>query len=1367
MKKRLLTLVLTLLAVVGSTAVSYAANWPIKIKGIQITDENSSDPLGNGLVEVYENWWYFGYFAPEFKDGYMFVLIRPKADGGKYEIDCEDASFVEYTGTGKGVIVDFLLNDCEFSIKSNKTLISSTGDVVVTAPSQDSDKGYMRTTHTVKFYSTNGNVIEAGKDVHLRQLKDGSELISKNGVAISARGSLNSLNCDVKLKGYSMAAIGVYDFVPWKCGTRSAFLYDRDYNLANVQAGGIYAKGKALNEVYLQYEEPDLGHMYNDQIFIGGHRCTLMNADDVLGDGSKITHRYTKRFVERGFPYLSYVWQDTCIITMDNVKIEMSNYPAIYNQSDSTATVVYYSGKCELSTVSTNTFDALSLVASSTGTVSHQPTNPKSIIFRSLNGGTQDTLIITSSYNAGCVMGQDVRFEGGGVVDLRVNNVNTASNVGTYVIANCEYLKVGSSLRMHALPGNKGKNGAFFSYSYVPSFYCDYGIYKPYTYDGTSQDMRGGTFYSSVNTSDRTYDDVIFSRVRPTSYGITVCGTPLNSFNCDDVVPGLTYNSGREILTLDNVKIDYLKGTAISFSAGIYPRIFLKGENKIYASTYGIGTSSDLEIYGSGSLTMTGSPNANINLNGANLTVNGVPNLTLKNANYGIRGTGSETVTFKSSTVTVTPKTSAFNGVDVKLIGCAYNSYVSAPNTVIYATDIYNILIGGASGERIDSKHTGDVMGDGSVRFEYNTDGPSVLYLYNANLPKINYYTKNASGSYLPLTTGLRIEYKGKCSIAGIERLGSVDAPLIINGDEASRSSIRFTAPVRNSADITLSGIYDVAFEIDKGSYPCLSSTYLTLKSGVNGTVSFNNTAGGVAVHANVLNLYNGFYVCLPQSGHPDSSTGNIVDKDGNTASEVYITNSTSGVIALNGRMVSPRNYGDPLGNGKVQYSPVTGTLSLSLGHNINNIESYRPLTIETNNNITIESQNGPCVEMMMGDSLTLRSAIGGDEINFICNDEESAAIVCCGLSLMKNKKKGGMHNTINIKSKGYGLNLMDGPLHQSNCNVFIDRTGKGAIVGLGPVELGYHPYYPDHIYGPWGTLDETQVQLNSYLMPRYHALTDLEGNLYRGKVVIAQGLGKTSVSVGGVQVTELNYDDVLGDGTVSMANPNDPEEWDVNHLYVKNAKVLTENTYAINLFGYPVPEIVFEGYNEFISQEYPAIACIGKLTLQSKGDNPIFNVLSSKSDGILLAGERMRIDGGMSVITGKTSAVFARDKEAQFDVFGADTHCAFVCTDSENGYGNVIGFGEMYLVKELQMAASDGSEVNFVPGRGVCDANDDLFLGVNPFLLIAPKDEIDGINSAASALSQADGATKMLKDGKILIIRNGKTYNTSGVEVK
>lgn len=151
------------------------------------------------------------------------------------------------------------------------------------------------------------------------------------------------------------------------------------------------------------------------------------------------------------------------------------------------------------------------------------------------------------------------------------------------------------------------------------------------------------------------YNDLVFT-TKGESYNVIVCGTTLTSANLDEFkAQGITYNPETKVITLENANISYNAGVAISAGFSNYA-IDLKGDNTVNGSEAAIGV--DL-----GSLTITTSSNGTLSCSSTEvgsatlsatlgtLTIKGCTVKAYNNNGYGLSGGGLGGLTIDNANV--------------------------------------------------------------------------------------------------------------------------------------------------------------------------------------------------------------------------------------------------------------------------------------------------------------------------------------------------------------------------------------------------------------------------------------------------------------------------------------------------------------------------------------------------------------------------------------------------------------------------------------------------------------------------------------------------------------------------------------------
>lgn len=688
--KKIFTLLVLMLTAMAVNAASY----PIKVKDVQITDDNKKDVLGDGTVRYQDsNNMLIFHNANITYDGIIVNILSDMTS--KLEINFEGSS--------------------TFTTKSHGIYHAGSGRLVIW--SSQYDKGSL--------------TINAKEDGRI-----GIDICNKANVEISAlnltvnAGStaigthltptteeITFTNCNVTLHGDKSA-------VKAKKVNLSGCNYVKDYAI-----DGYNSEGRGTFGGIVKTDVKTAIESYN--IKVAGIEVTSYNAKDILGEGM------AKRTV--------YFDATTNELTLNNANITTTANNAIYvgnnnkNTSDKTfkiklignnkiahtvnsstslylwpekvdSTLIYSTSGGTLEVTANNQYAALGCYIGkiaikdcsvklknnhSTGNALKgykDATTKYSFINANISVESTGSDVLGDVYGLnyyGCYMKTPVdaylaadqklwSASGGSVKQLEIkvgkddvkpfffgnNDEITLTEVGTTSAkVSFDYCKdnftKNENMKYHFFVAKEIING-----SWAQSY--DEDVYKGSSLIKTEiKNLESGVkYYLRVRATDEAGNSVFYKDLEFTTkvenYSVIVCGTTLSSANLDDFkAQGLTYNPETKVITLENANISYNAGAAIVAGLGDYT-IDLKGENTVNGSEAAIGVAL-------GSLTITSSSNGTLscsstdagsatlaapigvltikdcsvevyNNNGAGLSGGGVGGLTIDNANVKVYG---------------------------------------------------------------------------------------------------------------------------------------------------------------------------------------------------------------------------------------------------------------------------------------------------------------------------------------------------------------------------------------------------------------------------------------------------------------------------------------------------------------------------------------------------------------------------------------------------------------------------------------------------------------------------------------------------------------------------------------------------------
>lgn len=773
--KKIFTLLVLMLTAMAVNAASY----PIKVKDVQITDDNKKDVLGDGTVRYQDsNNMLIFHNANITYDG-IIVNILPDMTS-KLEINFEGSS--------------------TFTTKSHGIYHAGSGRLVIW--SNQYDKG-----------SLTINAKEDGKigiDIYNKAYVEISAIDLTVNAGSTAIGShmtptteeIFFTNCNVTLHGGKSA-------VKAKKVNLSGCNYVKNYAIDgfNSEGRGTFG-GTVMTDVKTEIES------YN--INVAGIAVTSYNAKDILGEGM------AKRTV--------YFDATTNELTLNNANITTSASTAIYvgnnnkNTSDKTfkiklignnkiahtsngstslylwpekvdSTLIYSTSGGTLEVTANNQYAALGCyigkIAIKDCSVKLKNNHSTGYALKGYKDATTKYSFINANISAestgsdvlgdvyglnyyGCYMKTPVdaylaadhklwSASGGSVKQLEIkvgkddvkpfffgnNDEITLTEVGTTSAkVSFDYCKdnftKNENMKYHFFVAKEIING-----SWAQSY--DEDVYKGSSLIKTEiKNLESGVkYYLRVRATDEAGNSVFYKDLEFTTkvenYSVIVCGTTLSSANLDDFkAQGLTYNPETKVITLENANISYNAGAAIVAGLGDYT-IDLKGENTVNGSEAAIGVAL-------GSLTITSSSNGTLscsstdagsatlaapigvltikdcsvevyNNNGAGLSGGGVGGLTLDNANvkvYGKQGCICDWMIFEMKNCYVdSPRPTEIGGTEAdKNIGIYQNGSPVKGEFVVIKPGVDAI-----NGIAADAKFDGKVYNLQGVQVDENYKG--------------------------------------------------------------------------------------------------------------------------------------------------------------------------------------------------------------------------------------------------------------------------------------------------------------------------------------------------------------------------------------------------------------------------------------------------------------------------------------------------------------------------------------------------------------------------------------------------------------------------------------------------------------------
>ena len=390
--------------------------------------------------------------------------------------------------------------------------------------------------------------------------------------------------------------------------------------------------------------------------------------------------------------------------------------------------------------------------------------------------------------------------------------------------------------------------------------------------------------------------DIVIGKLR--NYNYYVAGTRITNANQHAVLGDTTvvfqepaFLGGKGTIVLNNANIDS-GSSAYGIEASKALDIKLIGENNVVTDTrYGIYASGSITIEGPGSLYTRG---ARYGINSGNkLNIGGDAKVTAEGGRYyGIAATNEATISgagtvvkakcsaegsgaFKASALTLNdgitidePEGAQFVDGEIK---DADGNVIKDEWVTIMKVNEYDLFI---AGERVTDKNKDDVMGDGTISYDPETN---TLTLNGANIE-----TETEEG-IMAIGAEINIKLEGENNITGRDGLYVVSAN--IEGPGSLNAKGEYCA-IRPTSSLLISGDAQVTAEGISSSSYAISTAYMTI-SGAETIVSMKGTLGTYSGFAPVLN--DGLVIGMPIGAYYNNDTGRIVNAAGEAIKDEWV----------------------------------------------------------------------------------------------------------------------------------------------------------------------------------------------------------------------------------------------------------------------------------------------------------------------------------------------------------------------------------------------------------------------------------------------------------------------------------------------
>ena len=861
--------------------------------------------------------------------------------------------------------------------------------------------------------------------------------------------------------------------------------------------------------------------------------------------------------------------------------------------------------------------------------------------------------------------------------------------------------------------------------------------------------------HSLINASHYTIRnvEVVLGKLR--EFNCYVGGTRVSNANLHAVLGDTTvvfqepaFQGGRGTLVLNNANVNTGSDQGIS---GNNLNIKLIGENTVIGNNGGIAGSSRINIEGPGSLYVKGQYGIDLHLaklfisddaqvtaegttryaiDGKETTISGAQTIVRMKCEPDARGTfrASTSLTLNDGIIIDEPEGAQYVEGEIK---DASGNVIKDEWVTLQYTERYDVKVAGI---QVTNHNMADILGDGAVSYDPET---LTLTLTDASID-------GGDGSGIEAEQELHIKLEGSNTITCTRSLNGTSHGIWFKdkGFIEGPGSLSITA---------MYGIFAIGNNQPK-ALQILDGAQISAEGDLKGIIAGITTISGEETVVNAkgddgsfgctaLNLNDGLEITQPAGASFNLTKLAICVGRRNdiVTSWVTIKKVNKYEVYVAGTQVTSLNQADVLGDGTVSYDAETNTLTLNNANIVTEAETEFSISaIETNIRLEGENKITSVGFGIMGQTLNIEATTddshGPGTLDIIASytgiRATSRLNVC-----------GGAHVT--AESTGSYAILTH----------FLTVSGAETVLGMKGEEGTYSGFAPELEDG----LELTQP-VGAYYNEDTGNIVNAEGEAIKGEwVVIGAPVSVESyeIFIAGTQVTELNKDDVLGDGTVSY-------DAETNTLTLNGADIEAEG----EGLSTQIDEIIIklEGENSIEAPEGYGIYGDASFTITGPGS------LSVTSKFVALNGAFV-IEGGAKVtadsqtrsalwsfeplaVSGAETVVMLKGAKGAVEIYGAESEEAVLSLSD----GLVLGLPEGAHCGIVDVLV-DEEEDMWIPYGYILDANDNNI--TDQWVIIASEDYITGI-SLTPALSQGEGAKYNLAGQRVndrykgIVIGNG-----------
>ncbi|MBQ9169866.1 MAG: leucine-rich repeat domain-containing protein [Bacteroidaceae bacterium] len=858
---------------------------------------------------------------------------------------------------------------------------------------------------------------------------------------------------------------------------------------------------------------------------------------------------------------------------------------------------------------------------------------------------------------------------------------------------------------------------------------------------------------------------------------IELGGTMVTSANADDltVLPNVTKNCvdgyakfdiATGTLRLNGVDIVNTNGIGINLDCWNEHRIIELGQDPvnifskddgIYYYDHSSGGSLTIttkeDYWYSEKLNIVSTDGMAINIETGNLTLSGVARVVAESGapEYGIRianrtlyvkddaelrikANVDETVyplyadnlVLENDNIIVAPAGAHFEN---KYLKSAEGTYIKGQEVVIGKLREYNYYV---AGTRISNANQHAVLGDTTVVFQepaFN-GGAGTLVLTNANIEagseaginagKTLYIKLEGENNINSTTYGIASKY---CYIQGpgslyVNGKYGIDAHLskLFISDDAKVTAEGSTQYAINGQETTISG----------------ENTVVRMKCGPDARGTFKASTS--------LTLNDGLKIDTPEGA--EYVDGEIKDASGNVIKDEWVTiqYTEDYGITVAGTQVTNHNNKDVLGDGTVSYDPETLTLTLTDasidGGDGSGIEAEQELHIKLEGSSAIT-----CTRSLNGTS----KGIWFKGKGFIEGPGSLSITAMYGIYAIGNNQPKPLQilDGAQVSAEGDLIGIMAGITTISGEETVVNAKGGDGSFGCTGLNLN-------------DQLEITEPAGASFVLSKFAICVGRRNTIVTSWVTI-QKVDRYNLYVKGTQVTSLNEEDVLGNGTVSF----DPQ---TSTLTLMNAEITPTGAPGIQS-SIPNLNVMLVGGN-FINISDDKEGIVLQKSSEDEASEVVFyggGTLNINTNGTALQTQAdIAFTDGVNVSAESTAGAGIKGVETSgmlpsLTISGETTTLKAKGADE----GSVVAFRALNMTDNITIVEPAGA--TFTENVGITDAEGNLIVGEWVTIGAFEIYELFIAGTQVTSLNQAD----VLGDGTVSYDAETNTLTLNGADIE